>query len=90
MKKFVTAFLVLAITSTSSGLFARELASYTKNTEKLYRPGGGAEEGGYSAISMSMVGWGLGLAGGIALLASLLAQSTSSSAHSSSKSATCH
>lgn len=88
MKKFVSACIVLGIISTP--LFARDLANYTKNTEKIYREGGGAEEGGYSAISMSMVGWGLGIAGGIALLASLLTQSKSSSGHSSSKNATCH
>jgi hypothetical protein len=90
MKKFISLSLILAITSTSGTLFARDLADYTKNTDKLYQPGGGAEAGGYSGISMSMVGWGLGLAGGIALLASLLTQSKSSSGHTKTKNANCH
>jgi hypothetical protein len=46
--------------------------------------GTGAQDATFSAVTMSMLGWGIGLAGGIALIASAVHQSSSSSSHDSS------
>lgn len=42
----------------------------------LYRTGCGCEDGIYTAVSTSMLGWGVGLFAGIALLTGLVRQST--------------
>ncbi len=45
--------------------------------------GTGAKDATFTAVSMSMLGWGVGLAGGIAILASAIHQSSSSHESSS-------
>ena len=71
---------MIAILTFSSSLQGRDdLADVAKNTDKLWRAGAGAHDGSYTAISTSMIGWGIGLAVGIAVLAAVLHQSTSSS-----------
>lgn len=60
----------------SASLHADELENYKKNTEAIWRTGSGAEDGTFTAISTSMLGWGVGLSAGIAILASVLHQST--------------
>lgn len=54
------------------------MTQYQEDTNKLYvdTTGCAAQDGQHTAISASMVGWGLALAAGIALLAGLLHQST--------------
>jgi len=88
MKKKMTAFLLIALLSFSSSVHGRDdLQDTAKNTDKLWRTGSGAHDGSYTAISTSMIAWGVGLAVGIAVLAAVLHQSTSSSGSSS---AHCH
>lgn len=73
MKKLMTAFALFSMPFLS---FSDELDHYKKDTEAIWRTGTGAEDGTYTAISTSMLGWGLGLSAGIAVLASVLHQST--------------
>jgi len=61
----------------TSALHAHEkLDSYAENTENLWG-GRAAADGGSTAISASMLGWGVGLGVSIAVLAAVLHQSTS-------------
>ncbi|MBI2812196.1 MAG: hypothetical protein HYX67_15390 [Candidatus Melainabacteria bacterium] len=78
MKKALTALTLIALTASLS---ADELDNYKKDTESIWRTGTGSEDGTYTAIATSMIGWGVGLAVGIAILASVLHQSTASHAH---------
>jgi hypothetical protein len=78
MKKLVTASILLALPSLS---FSDDLGDYKKNTEAIWRTGTGAEDGTFTAIACSMFGWGLGLSAGIAVLASVLHQSTAGHSH---------
>lgn len=88
MKKFIAALLIC--TSLTQSLVAKEyLSDHAKNTDAIYRQGAGAEDGGYSAIGLSMFGWGIGLVAGIAILAGVLHQSKSSGAHETASSQ-CH
>jgi hypothetical protein len=82
MKKKITTFLIIATLSISSSVHARDdLQDTAKNTDKLWRTGSGAHDGSFTAISTSMIGWGIGLAIGIAILAAVLHQSTGNNAH---------
>jgi hypothetical protein len=74
MKRLLTALILLS--SLPSLVNGNELDNYKKDTEALWRTGSGAEDGTFTAISTSMLGWGLGLSAGIAVLASVLHQST--------------
>ena len=56
-----------------------DINQYRKETDALWRRGAGAEDGAFTATSLSMLGWGLGLAAGIGILASVLHQSTAAS-----------
>jgi hypothetical protein len=73
MKRLLVAFTLLSLPSLC---FSDELDQYKKNTDAIWRTGSGAEDGTFTAISTSMLGWGLGLSAGIAILASVLHQST--------------
>lgn len=74
MKK--TLLLLLLLVYTSQPLLAKDyLQEVSTETEALYRQGPGAEDGGFSAISLSTFGWGIGLAIGIAILCGVLHQS---------------
>jgi hypothetical protein len=80
MKKKITTCLLIALLSISSSVHGRDdLQDTAKNTDKLWRTGSGAHDGSFTAISTSMIGWGIGLAIGIAILAAVLRQSTSTS-----------
>lgn len=61
-----------------------ELDQYKEETDAIWQTGTGAQDGAFSAISVSMLGWGLGLAAVIAVVASVLHQSNASSSHSHS------
>ncbi|MBS0604434.1 MAG: hypothetical protein JSS60_05270 [Verrucomicrobia bacterium] len=78
MKTLLTALTLLSLTSTA---FSDELENYRKNSESIWRTGAGAEDGTFTAISTSMFGWGIGLASGIAILASVLHQSAAGHSH---------
>ena len=44
------------------------------DSEAIWRPGSGASDGSYTAVSLSMLGWGIGLAITIAVLAAVLSE----------------
>ncbi len=86
MHKIITAALVFSLFCCSSPLFAEDLDKYKEDTESLWRNGTGSEDGIFSAVSVSMLGWGIGLAAVFAVVASVLHQSTASTAHASAHS----
>ncbi len=83
MKNWVKVILVISLTCFSSvhGEKGEDLQDTAKNTDELWRTGAGAHDGSYTAVSASMIGWGVGLAIGIAVLAAVLHQSKASSGH---------
>jgi hypothetical protein len=83
MKKLITSLLLCVfLFSSIHPVMGDELDKLNKETDKLWRPGAGAEDGAFTASAMSMLGWGLGLAAVITLLAILIESSeTASSAH---------
>lgn len=87
MKRY---FVLLMIFSFAISGFSDELQNYQKNTDAIWRTGSGAEDGTYTAISTSMFGWGIGLSAGIAILASVLHQSTAGHSHTSCHHDKCH
>jgi len=79
MRKIIALFLILSTTSLLFG--ENDLDQYKEETDALWRSGTGAQDGAFSAISTSMIGWGLGLGAVIAIVASVLHQSTASTGH---------
>lgn len=81
MKRLFTTCLCAAMAITATPLSATEndITEFPEDTDALYRVGDGAYDGSYSALSKSLLGWGVGLALGIGILCALLHQSTSSS-----------
>ena len=78
MKRIIVA--VLAISFVSTTLARESIDDVPKNTDRLYRKNGDASsDGAYTAISTSMIAWGVGLAVAIALLAAAFSKSSSSS-----------
>ena len=74
MKKIIATALV--VLQCAQPLFAYDYLQETaRDTEALYRQGPGANDGGFSNISLSMFGWGIGLVVGIAILCGVLHQS---------------
>jgi len=76
MNKHMRTFLTTLLLVMSVPVFSDQLENYKKDTDAIWRTGSGAEDGTFTAISTSMLGWGIGLAAGIAILASVLHQST--------------
>lgn len=83
MKRLI---LLLTLFSLTAPLLSDGLEDYREDTESLYRTGAGSEDGTFTAISTSMLGWGIGLALGIGILASVLHQSHASHSHTSTTS----
>lgn len=82
--KRLTAALCVALTLSMSSSFARdEISDTATSTDNLWRTGAGAHDGAFTAVSASMIGWGIGLAVGIALLAAALNHGSGSSGSSS-------
>ena len=80
MKRWIT---ILTLSSLFvQGFGEDDVNQYKKESDALWRRGAGAEDGAYTATSLAMLGWGLGLAAGIGILASVLHQSTASHTHS--------
>ena len=77
MKKILFIYLLIAFFSPITAKANTGLDGVKKDNENLWA-GTGAQDATATAVSMSMVGWGLGLAGGIAILASAIHQSSSS------------
>lgn len=82
MKKTMLLCLLMSAFSTSM-VYSDDLENVKKDQAALWE-GVGAQDATFSAISLSMLGWGVGLAGGIALIASAIHQSSSSHDSSSS------
>ncbi len=80
MKTLLAALTLLTMTAPA---FSDQLENYRKDTESIWRTGSGAEDGTFTAISTSMFGWGIGLSAGIAILASVLHQSTAGHSNTS-------
>lgn len=78
MQKLLIALTLLGMTNLA---FSDQLENYKKDTDSIWRTGSGAEDGTFTAISTSMLGWGIGLAAGIGILASVLHQSTAGHSH---------
>ncbi len=76
----LTLLLSLALCSTTFADQCLESAMYESNS--LYSTGGGYEDGIFTAVSSSMIGWGIGLAAAIALVAGLVHQSAGANTHS--------
>jgi hypothetical protein len=82
MKKFLPLLLSSALVLSTTHIRCDEdINIISEETDALYRTGAGAQDGAYTSLGLSMLGWGLGLAAGIGLLAALLHQSTGSSQH---------
>ncbi len=83
MRKYTAFFLSLLVLHYAAPIHGddNEMKNIPEQTDELYRTGSGAQDGMFSSVSLSMLGWGLGLAAGIAIIASVLHQSTSSSNH---------
>ena len=85
MKRLV---LLLTLFSLTAPLLSDGLEDYREDTESIYRTGAGSEDGTFTAISTSMLGWGIGLALGIGILASVLHQSSAAHSHTSTTTTT--
>jgi 1,4-dihydroxy-2-naphthoate octaprenyltransferase len=82
MKKKMIRLLLIALLCFSSSVQASDdLQDTAKNTDNLWRTGSGAHDGSYTAISTSMLAWGIGLAIGIAVLCAVLRPSTNSNSN---------
>jgi hypothetical protein len=77
MKRWMMIFTMTALFT--QGFGSDDINQFRRDTDALWRRGVGAEDGAYTALSLSMLGWGVGLAAGIGILASVLHQSTASS-----------
>lgn len=77
MRRFI-GLILLAVTFSPFLARASDDLDNVKTDQQALWAGTGAQDATYSAVTISMVGWGLGLAGGIALLASAIHQSSSS------------
>lgn len=74
MKKVICVF--LSITLISSPLYADKcLDVYQQEINEVWETGAAVEDSNFTAISTSMIGWGIGLAIGIVILACVIHQS---------------
>ena len=80
-KTIATLLLCSFLVSSIHPVMGDELDNLAKETDKLWRPGAGAEDGAFTASAMSMIGWGIGIAAVIALLAILIESSDTATAH---------
>ena len=82
MKKIVFFCLMMTIIGTPIA-YSDDLQNVKTDQDALWA-GSGAQDATFNAVTLSMLGWGVGLAGGIALIASAIHQSSSSHDSSSS------
>lgn len=84
MKKYLYALLSVSILLFSQHLVADDcdyLVEAQEEMNDLYSTGCGCEDGIFNAVSASMIGWGLALFAGIALIAGLVHQSAGPTVH---------
>lgn len=63
---------ILFLTQSLPADHAECLCAAVEESNELYRTGCGCEDGIFNAVSSSMIGWGIGLFVGIALLTGLI------------------
>ena len=63
------------LTVTASSYEEGGIDDVVQGTEDLWKNGSGSEDSSNSAVSLSMLGWGIGAAAAIAILASAIHQS---------------
>lgn len=81
MKKSIATLLAVSFLCSTALCAEEDISILAQETDALYRHGAGAKDGAYTALSTSMLGWGIGLFAGIAILACVLHQSTAGHAH---------
>lgn len=87
MSKLLTG--ILCISMMAATLKAeQDIQIMADQTDELYRPAAASQDGAFTSLSLSMLGWGVGVAAGVAILASVLHQS--SSAHDSGSGCNAH
>ena len=77
MKRWIAVCLMTSLFA--QGFAGEDINEYKTETYALWRRGVGAEDEAFICNGLSMLGWGVGLAAGIGILASVLHQSSSSS-----------
>jgi hypothetical protein len=78
MRRKILPLLLSALLAASPSYLAatgQDMEDVIQELNDLHRPNACTEDSGFTAISASMMGWGIGLAIGIALLAGLLPSS---------------
>ena len=81
MMKRALSLSLLVLSLASAPLMAKDkLEQWKEETNGLYEVG--SEDGSYSAIGLSMIGWGVGIAATAAIVAALVHQSHAKSSHS--------
>ncbi len=81
MKIFIISLSALLMLLSAPLVAKEELSQLAEQTDQLYRAGCGAEDGVYTALSSSMVAWGVGAVVVIAVLVGSLHSSTAHSGH---------
>lgn len=82
MKRMIALVTLLSLTAP---VVADGLEDYREDTAELYRTSAGSDDGFFSSTATAIAGWGVGLAIGIAILASVLDQSKASSTSTTSQ-----
>jgi hypothetical protein len=75
MKKILSA--ILACSLLFLPIYADKLDDLNNDTERLWKRGRGAEDGGFTAMYSSMLAWGVGIGAAAALIAILIESSES-------------
>lgn len=77
MKKNFRILLATLLLSTATMRVVADSSSIQQtaiDSEAVWGPGTGAQEGSFTAVSLSMLGWGIGLAIVIAVLSAVLSE----------------
>lgn len=89
MRKIVSILLIFTLLSSMNSLVAGNCNCLEVANEEMnaaYYTGCGCEDGVYNAVSNSMLGWGIALAVGIALLTGFISQSATAHVQSTTTS----
>jgi hypothetical protein len=75
MRFFTACLLLICLVSKLFSAQEFDFSNQPEETEALYQMGSAARDGVFNSLSASMLGWGVGLAAGIAVLSAVLHQS---------------
>ncbi|MEN9344077.1 MAG: hypothetical protein RLZZ453_864 [Chlamydiota bacterium] len=78
MNRFVASLTALSLMT--APLLSDAMDNYQKAANDIFVDEEGADDNAFTSIATSMIGWAVGLAFGIAILASVIPQSTGSHA----------